>query len=151
MKTIETISQGQNHKAISVGKLDQLMQHSLIHPVSGRVIEGKVFLKEATEATGTEISFQMLTPHSELPYFHSHRKNEETYIFIKGSGFFQVDNDCFPIGEGSVIKVSPEGSRGLCNSSGETMIYIVIQSKKDSLEEYSSADAERVEQKPLWE
>lgn len=151
MKIIESISENKNYTAVNLGCLDELMEHGLIHPKSGEEIRGKVFLKEATKATGTEISFNSLPPNTSLSYFHIHNEDEETYIILKGKGDFQVDNDCFPIEEGSVIRVAPAGVRGMRNSSDEPMIYIVIQSKADSLKQYSSVDGERVEHKAKWE
>jgi mannose-6-phosphate isomerase-like protein (cupin superfamily) len=150
MKQIEKISENSNYSAVNFGRLDDLAAYSLIHPVSKRVIEGKVFLKDPTMSTGTEISFNSLPAKSEQPYFHFHRKNEETYIILRGYGFFQVDDDCFSITEGSVIRVSPAGKRGICNSSDEPMIYIVIQSKENSLEEYTTTDGERIPVVPKW-
>lgn len=150
MKQIEKLSENESYSAVNLGSLEALMDYNLVHPVNKRLIEGKVFLKDATNATGTEISFNMLLPHTEQPYFHIHRKNEETYIILKGSGFFQVDEDCFPINEGSVIRVAPQGKRGICNSSDETMIYMVVQSKENSLEEHTSADGERLPVEPKW-
>ena len=150
MKQIEKLSGNENYTAVNLGNLDELMDYSLIHPVRNTLIEGKVFLKDATDATGTEISFNMLLPHSEQPYFHIHRKNEETYFILKGSGFYQVDDDCFKINEGSIIRVAPQGKRGICNSSDETMIYMVVQSKENSLEEHTTADGERTPFEPKW-
>jgi len=150
MKQIEKLSESAHYSAVDLGSLTDLMDYSVIHPVSKRLLEGKVFLKNATQSTGTEISFNSLPPHSEQSYFHIHRKNEETYIILKGSGFFQVDEDCFGIKEGSVIRVAPQGNRGICNSSDEIMSYIVIQSKENSLEEYTSADGERILCEPKW-
>jgi len=150
MKEIQKLSQSTNYNAINLGNLDDLMNYSLIHPVNKQEIEGKVFLKDATKATGSEISFNSLPPKSEQPYFHIHYKNEETYIIIKGFGFFQVDEDCFEIEEGSVIRVAPNGKRGISNSSEDTMIYMVVQSKENSLEEYTTKDGERVPFKPKW-
>ena len=150
MKRIDKLSENKNYSAINLGRLEDLMNYSLIHPVSGKLIEGKVFLKDATQATGTEISFNSLPPRSEQPYFHIHRKNEETYIILKGFGYFQVDDDCFDIKEGSIIRVAPAGKRGICNSSDEAMIYMVIQSKEHSLEEYTTEDGERVPVEPKW-
>jgi Mannose-6-phosphate isomerase len=150
MKTIGKIAQNKNFAAIDLGNLEEILQYTLIHPVSKREIEGKVFVKDATGATGTEISFNMLPPHTEVSYFHIHNKNEETYIFLKGSGFYQVDDDCFPIKEGSVVRVAPQGSRGMCNTSDEPMIYIAVQSKENSLEEHTSADGTRIPTEPKW-
>ena len=150
MKQIEKLSENSNYSAVDLGNLTDVIQYSLIHPVHKRLVEGKVFLKDATNATGTEISFNSLPAHSEQPYFHIHRKNEETYIVLKGFGFFQVDEDCFKIKEGSVIRVAPKGKRGICNASDDEMIYMVIQSKENSLEEHTTADGERLPVEPKW-
>lgn len=150
MKNIEIISEGDAYSAVDLGSLNGWLDYSLVHPISKREIEGKVFLKEATKSTGTEISFNSIAPRSEVPYFHIHRKNEETYIILKGCGYFQVDEDCFSIKEGSVIRVSPQGKRGLTNTSDEIMTYIVIQSKENSLEEHTTADGERIPVEPKW-
>jgi mannose-6-phosphate isomerase-like protein (cupin superfamily) len=150
MKTIKKIKEDKNYTAVDLGDLDELMEYSLIHKVNKQKIEGKVFLKDATKSTGTEISFNSLAPKSEQPYFHIHNKNEETYIILKGFGFFQVDEECFGIKEGSVIRVTPKGIRGIRNDSSETMIYMVVQSKEKSLEEYTTDDGERVSFEPKW-
>ena len=150
MKQTEELSQNNNYSAVDLGNLDELMEYSMIHKVNKQKIEGKVFLKDVTNATGSEISFNSLPALTEQPYFHIHYKNEETYIILKGSGFFQVDDDCFDIKEGSVIRVAPQGKRGIRNDSKETMIYMVIQSKENSLEEYTTDDGERIPVEPKW-
>jgi hypothetical protein len=90
MKLIEKLSENTHYSAVNLGELKNLMDYSPLHPVSKKLIEGKVFLKDATKSTGTEISINSLPPHSEQPYFHIHKKNEETYIILKGFGCFQV-------------------------------------------------------------
>lgn len=150
MKKIEKLSENKNYNAVNLGNLDDLKNYGLIHPVSKKVVDGKVFVKDATKSTGTEISFNSLPAHRELSYFHRHKKNEETYIILKGSGFFQVDDDCFDIKEGSVIRVAPAGKRSMNNTSDQPMLYIVIQSKENSLEEYTTDDGERVPLEPKW-
>ncbi len=150
MKPIENLGEGQNYSAVNIGSFDQLMDYSLIHVKTQQEVRGKVFVKEALKTTGTEISFTALPPRSELPYFHCHHKDEETYIILKGSGFNQVDDDCFPISEGSVIRVAPQGKRGLCNTSDVEMVYICIQSKENSLEEHTTDDGVRVVMEPKW-
>lgn len=150
MKKIAKLAESDNFSAVTIGPMDELSEYSMIHPKSGQQITGKIFLKEAMEATGTEISFNSLPPHTDLSYFHIHHEVEETYIFLSGHGDFQVDDDCFPIGEGSVVRIAPAGKRGFRNSSGEPMIYIVIQSKAGSLERFSSGDGERIPCEPLW-
>lgn len=141
---IELLSENVHYTAVDLGRLQTIKDFSLIHPKLGTEIKGKVFLKEATRSTGTEISLNSLAPHTEVPYFHKHRKDEETYLILSGSGLFQVDDDCFPIQEGSVIRVAPEGVRSLRNTSDEQLVYLCIQSKAHSLEEHSSDDGVRV-------
>ncbi|MDR2956026.1 MAG: cupin domain-containing protein [Prevotella sp.] len=150
MKVIEKIAENENYTAVNIGTMDKLTEHSIIHPKSKQEITGKVFVKDATKSTGTEISMQVLAPHTDLGYFHIHNKNEEIYIILKGSGEFQVDDDCFPVSEGSFVRVAPKGKRSLRNSSDEPMIYMVIQSKEGSLGLYSSDDGERIENEPKW-
>ncbi|MDR3140204.1 MAG: cupin domain-containing protein [Tannerellaceae bacterium] len=144
MSKLQEISKNRNYTAINAGGMDTWKEYSMIHPKNGQEVTGKVFLKEATRATGTEISLDVIPPKSELPYFHIHKKNEETYIILKGAGYFQVDEDCFPVEAGSIIRIAPEGNRGIRNTSGEEMVYICIQSKENSLEEYSTGNGERV-------
>lgn len=150
MSKIKKVAENENFTAVHVGRLSQLAEHTLIHPKSGQTISGKVFLKDATKSTGTEISYNILPPHTEVPYFHTHNKNEETYLFLSGKGKFQVDDELFDISEGSIVRIAPAGKRGMTNTSDEAMIYIAIQSKEGSLEEYSSADGNRIECKPQW-
>lgn len=150
MKKIEIISDSSSYSAVNIGELTDLQNYSLIHPKTQQEIKGKIFLKEPTKATGTEISFQTLAAHTELPYFHTHIQNEETYIILKGFGFFQVDEDCFAVKEGSVIRIAPAAKRGFCNTSDEQMILAVIQSKEGSLNQYSSDDGEKVSVEPKW-
>lgn len=150
MNNIEKLFENSNCTAINMGCLDEIDDYSLIHPKTGQKIEGKIFLKEATKSTGTEISFNMLPPNTELSYFHIHTDNEETYIILKGSGDFQVDDDCFSIQEGSVIRVAPSAVRGMRNAGDSPMIYMVIQSKENSLGQYSSEDGKRVPYEKKW-
>lgn len=150
MKKIEKIAGNERFTAVEIGTLDEIAQHSLIHPRTGETIEGKVFLKDITNATGTEISFNSLPPHAELSYFHIHSRNEETYIFLRGSGDFQVDDESFPVAEGSVIRIAPSAVRGLRNASHEPLIYMVIQSTEGSLGQYSMGDGTRVQQEKKW-
>ena len=84
-----------------------------------------------------------------VPFFHSHKANEENYIILSGSGKFQVNDDVFDIAEGSVVRVSPGCFRNLKCTSAEPMTYICIQAKSGSLEKYTAEDAEIGEYKNL--
>lgn len=140
MSEVKKVAEDTNFTAVDLGKLSLLPETA----------NGKAFLKDMTKATGTEISLSILPAKTELPIFHSHKQNEETYIILSGAGKFQVDGQCFDISEGSVVRVAPSGVRGMTNTSDEQMLYIVVQSKEGSLEQCSMDDGVLLEATPLW-
>ncbi len=87
-----------------------------------------------------EVSFQVMPPNTGMPFYHKHHNNEEMYIVLKGSGEFQVDGDAFPIQEGSIIRIAPDGSRSWRNTAGEPMIMLCIQGVAGSLKEFTGHD-----------
>ena len=103
---------------------------------------GKVFVKDGLNESSCEISFGVLNPGEAVPFFHSHRENEENYIILSGNGLFQVNDEVFPIGEGSVVRVSTGCDRNLKNTSDGRMVYICVQAKEGSLGGYTMTDAE---------
>ena len=58
MKTIETIKNGKNFTAVNVGKFNEVKDYVL--PLGNVEIPGKVFVGQALQATGSELSFQTL-------------------------------------------------------------------------------------------
>lgn len=135
MNQIQVMNKGEKYAHASVGTL--------------KGFEGKQFVKEATEASSCEISFGTLPSGAAVPFFHSHKANEENYVILSGTGRFQVDDDVFDIGEGSVIRVSTGCDRNLKCTSAEPMTYICIQAKEGSLEGYTMTDAEITEHENL--
>ena len=118
--------------------------HATIGPLCG--FTGKQFVKDATSC---EISFGTLSSGAAVPFFHSHKANEENYIILSGSGKFQVDDNVFDVAEGSVIRVSTNCDRNLKCTSTEAMTYICIQAKEGSLGGYTMTDAAITERKSL--
>lgn len=111
--------------------------------------EGKQFVKDATGATSCEISFGTLPHGQAVPFFHSHKANEENYIILSGAGKFQVDDSVFDIAEGSVIRVATDCDRNLRCTSAEPMTYVCIQACEGSLGGYTMTDAELTERENL--
>lgn len=140
MSTIKQTAEGKNFTAINVGKLSGVLDKS----------DGKIFLKEHIQSSGSEVSISVLPPNTDLPIFHFHKQNEEIYIILAGEGKFQIDHSLFDISEGSIIRVAPAGLRGMTNLSDTPMIYIVIQAKENSLEQYTMEDGGIADIKPLW-
>ena len=129
MKKVEKTAGGANFAAVTVGKMDELNQHTLIL-APGVEIPGKVFAGSALGATGAELSFQRIEPGAGVGFLHTHKTHEELYIIIRGDGEFQVDGKIFAVGE---------GRRALRNTGAEPMIMICVQYKADS---FASSDAD---------
>ena len=151
MKQIETISTGKNYAAVNVGKMNEIIEHEL--PMGPDVtIKGKVFAGQAVGATGSELSFQTLVPGQDSGFLHTHKTHEELYIILKGEGHYQVDGEVFPVSEGAIIRVSPEGKRALKNTSNENLTMLCIQYKTNSFTEADSpmTDGEILQEKLTW-
>ncbi len=151
MKNIKITSEGINHSAIDLGIFDHLTEYSYMHPKRHQEVKGKIFVSDVLKASGAEISFQILPPHTELPFLHQYNKHEEIYVFLKGSGQFQVDGNFFDVSEGSVIRVSPNGKRTYRNNSENPLIFMCIQCKAGSLESFFVEDGFRSEGEIGWD
>ena len=135
MNEVKKLEKGDKFAHVSVGNL-----HGF---------EGKQFVKDATGASSCEISFGTLPEGAAVPFFHSHKENEENYIILSGAGKFQVDDNVFDVAEGSVVRVATNCDRNLKCTSAEPMTYICIQAKEGSLGGYTMTDAEITERENL--
>lgn len=135
MSEVKVLNQGEKFAHASVGALSEF--------------SGKQFVKDATGATSCEISFGTLPQGESVPFFHSHKGNEENYIILSGAGKFQVNDEVFDIAEGSVIRVATNCDRNLKCTSAEPLCYICIQAREGSLVDYTMTDAEITERKNL--
>ena len=63
---------------------------------------------------------------------------------------FQVDGQVFPVGEGSVVRVSPAGRRSLRNTGDSPMTMICIQYKAASFDAGDAADGEILPDQVVW-
>lgn len=136
MKTVETIKTGKNFTAVSVGKLNEIKDYVL--PMGDIEIPGKVFVGQALQATGSELSFQVLVPNQDSGFLHTHKTHEELYLILKGEGEYQVDGETFSVSEGSIIRVAPNGKRALKNTGKDEMLMLCIQYKANSFAENDS-------------
>lgn len=149
MKQIQQIAEGTHFSALSTGPFSQLNDYVL--PVApGMEIQGKVFMGQALQTTGAEISFQSFAPGKETGFLHTHQTHEELYIFVSGKGEFQVDGQVFPVGEGSVVRVAPEGKRSVRNNGMEPLIMICVQYKAQTFTAQDAADGQLLQEPVKW-
>jgi len=97
-----------------------------------------VFVGQAVGTTGSELSFQTLVPGQDSGFLHTHKTHEELYIILRGQGTYQVDGEQFPVAEGTIVRVSPDGRRALKNTGRENLTMLCIQYKANAFTEADS-------------
>jgi len=125
--------EGKNFTAARIGKWTELDSYSFNHPNLNKLQYGKLFLKHEIGLTGMEVSINKLAPGEQMAYSHKHKNNEELFVFLKGRGQFQIDNDVVDVSEGTVIRVAPDAIRTWVNNSDEDLYFIIIQGKAGSM------------------
>lgn len=116
----------------------------------GVELPGKVFGGAAVGATGAEFSFQSFAPGTETGFLHTHRTHEELYFFLSGRGEFQVDGECFPVGEGSVVRVAPEGRRSVRNNGSEPLVMLCVQYRGGTFTAEDATDGNILQEPVRW-
>ncbi|MGD8191378.1 cupin domain-containing protein [Brevibacillus ginsengisoli] len=143
----DQVIRGKNFDAVQLGTWSDLMEYKLDQPKA----RGKVFLKDLLNFSGMEVSVNSFPPGVSMPFHHKHKENEEVYIFVKGSGQFQIDDTTIDVKEGTVIRVAEEGVRIWRNNSTENLYFICIQAKAGSLQSGTIEDGILVDQPIHWE
>ncbi len=134
MKTLKT----KNMKTYSVTELGDLDSIT------------RVTLKEKLDLTGAEISVNRLPAGADIPFAHSHKRNEEIYIITSGKGMFLLDGAKLPVNEGTAVRVSPSCVRSIRSDNSTGLTYICIQVDEGSLVQATQDDGVISEEKPVW-
>jgi mannose-6-phosphate isomerase-like protein (cupin superfamily) len=143
---------GENFAVAALGKFSQLDRFGFEIKEKSIEFEGKIFLKQLLNLTSAEISLNNLLPRKSIPFYHKHRLNEEIYIFVSGEGEFQVDGRIFPVCEGTVVRVDPEGERCIRNiSDTEKLCWIVVQSRAGSHSDHTIEDGFGLPKRVSWQ
>jgi mannose-6-phosphate isomerase-like protein (cupin superfamily) len=83
----------------------------------GRNFDGSPDLefRAATKALGlteSSVSYQRVPPGYRFPYGHTHMKQEEVYVVVRGSGRMKVDDEIVELKEWDAVRVPPGTWRG---------------------------------------
>ena len=149
MKQIEKIAEAANFKANNMGKLNELGEYVLELGSDVR-IPGKMFGGAALGATGGEFSMQMFQPGTETGFLHTHKTHEELYFFLGGRGEFQVDGQVFPVEEGSVVRVAPDGKRSVRNNGTAPLVMLCVQYRGNTFTAEDAADGVILNEPVKW-
>ena len=132
-----------NYSVEHIGPFEELLQRDFLG------FKGKYMIGQELGMTGSEVSLNRLPAGKGMPFVHSHKKNEELYIVLKGSGTFYMDGEEFPIQEGSLIRVAPDGERAW-KAGTEDLYFICIQAEAGSLTQATLEDGNRLPTKASW-
>jgi mannose-6-phosphate isomerase-like protein (cupin superfamily) len=132
-----------NYSIERIGPFEDLLNRDFMG------FNGKYFIGKEMGLTGCEVSLNRLPAGKGMPFVHTHRKNEELYIILRGSGVFFMDGEEFPISEGSIIRVAPEGERAW-KAGEEDLYFICIQAEAGSLTQATLEDGARPATKASW-
>lgn len=148
MKSVETTKTGKNFTAVSVGKLSEVKNYVL--QLGDIQIPGKVFVGQALGTTGSELSFQTFAPGQDGGFLHTHKNHEELYFILRGEGLYQVDGENIPVGEGSIIRVAPEGKLAIKNTGSEEMLMLCVQYKSNTFTAEDATDGVILNEELKW-
>jgi mannose-6-phosphate isomerase-like protein (cupin superfamily) len=123
---------------------------SFVHPRLKQEVRGKLFLREILGLDGMEVSLNRMEPGQAMSFLHRHKKHEELYLFLSGTGEFHVDGKTFPIRAGSAVRVSPGGARAWRNNGAEPLVFVCVQATSGSVEGTTILDGERAPGDMPW-
>ena len=103
--------------------------------------EARTELHDLLGLTGAEVSVNHLPAGAGVPFVHSHRKNEEIYAILSGSGKAVIDGETVALTAGDWIRASPAAKRQFFAAEDSAISYVCIQVKENSLEGYTQDDA----------
>ena len=103
--------------------------------------EARTELHDQLCLTGAEISINNLPAGTSVPFVHAHKKNEEIYAILSGSGKAVIDGEIVALNAGDWIRISPMAKRQFFAAENNAICYVCIQVKENSLEGYTKEDA----------
>jgi mannose-6-phosphate isomerase-like protein (cupin superfamily) len=136
-------TRSRNYSVKHIGSLEGLLANDF------NGVYGKHFTRNELGLTGCEVSLNCIPAGTGVQFVHSHQKNEALYIVFRGNGIFFVDEEEFPIQEGSLIRVDPAGERAL-RAGSEDMYYICVQAEAGSLTQATFEDGIKLATRTSW-
>jgi mannose-6-phosphate isomerase-like protein (cupin superfamily) len=89
------------------------------------------------------VSLQGLAPDATQPFGHRHKRQEELYIVVAGSGRVKLDDEILELRTWDAVRVAPQVTRALA-AGPDGLEFLVFGAPA------VGSPAEDVEQKPGW-
>ncbi len=111
---------------------------------------GRITLHNGLALTGSEISINELPAGAAVPFVHAHQQNEEVYLILSGKGLFFLDGEELTLSEGDILRVDPAAKRCIKADAASSLRFVCIQTKANSLTQFTETDGVPAEGKPSW-
>jgi len=69
------------------------------------------FAREPLELEHSGVSYQRLAPNTRAPFGHRHKRQEELYLIVGGSGRIKLDEDVVELQQWDAVRISSETMR----------------------------------------
>jgi mannose-6-phosphate isomerase-like protein (cupin superfamily) len=86
------------------------------------------FADEDLELESLGISYQIVKPDKHHAFGHRHKKAEEVYVVVSGSGKIRLDDEEIAVERLDAIRVGPEVTRGF--EAGSDGLELIVFSRK---------------------
>lgn len=101
--------------------------HPFTLPGTDITRQGMQFVGEPLGLRGAEVSVNVFAPGQATPFAHRHRRNEEVYLFLSGTGEMLLDGAVVPVREGTCVRLSPVVARAWRNTGDGPLAFVVVQ------------------------
>ena len=90
---------------------------------------------KALELEQASLSYQRVPPGCRFPYGHTHKKQEEIYVVVRGGGRMKLDDEIVELKEWDAVRVPPGTWRGYEAGSEGLEILVVAAPNLDQRED----------------
>ncbi len=140
-KKPENMKRNEEYSSADFGEFDKMTDYIMENKDINLKCHSKLFLNNILNLTGAEISINSITKGANYSGKHIHKENEEIYIVLTGMGSILVNDKEINVKEGSIVRIKTGYARAI-KSVSDTMTYICIQVKENSLTGFTLTDAQ---------
>ena len=103
---------------------------------------------KALELEKSALSYQRVPPGYRFPYGHTHIKQEEVYVVLRGSGRMKLDDEIVELKEWDAVRVPPGTWRGY-EAGPDSLQILVIGAPNLGEDPREDVDGQRDRSQPL--
>jgi mannose-6-phosphate isomerase-like protein (cupin superfamily) len=96
------------------------------------------FARRVLGSSNLGVSRETLAPGFRVPFGHTHRRQEEVYVVLRGSGRIKIDDEIVELREGDLVRVAPGVWR--CTEAGADGMQILAVGAPTSAEDDSELE-----------